>query len=110
MVNFAAVPATGGPVVALCPNVAASASPAGPSVSTSCDLSAAALGHPEHQNEAQKSNDGQCRNVRGCGHAEGAGQQDDARTPLPAGPLHGMGDADAGVNAAIHGQSGQDLG
>jgi hypothetical protein len=43
MVNFAAVPATGGPVVALCPNVAASASPAGPSVSTSCDLSAAAL-------------------------------------------------------------------
>ena len=43
VVNFAAVPATGGPVVPLCADVAASSSPAGPSVTADCDLTAAAL-------------------------------------------------------------------
>ena len=73
-------------------------------------LAAVALGDPEHENEAEECGDGQRDDVRGGGDSEDDGEQDDARAPFTSRTLHGMGDADASVDAAIEAERGEDFG
>ena len=47
--------------------------------------------------------------MRGCGEAECDGEQRDARTPPAARALHGVGDADGGVDEAIESPHGEDI-
>ena len=47
--------------------------------------------------------------MRGGGDAEDDGEQNDARAPFSARALHGMGDAEAGVDAAVDAEGGEDF-
>ncbi len=73
------------------------------------DLGAAAFGDPEHEEQAEKRHYGEGRDVRASGDAEDDGEQNDARAPLASRTLHGMGDPDAGVDAAVDAEGGEDL-
>ena len=73
-------------------------------------LAAASFGHPQHEHQAQQRRHRQRRDVRGGRHAKRRREQHDARPPFAPRSLHGMGHADAGVDAAIDAQRGQHLG
>ena len=73
------------------------------------DVAATTFGEVKHEGQrCDEAND--CgQKMRRRGEAQRDGQQHDARTPLAARPLHGVGDADGGVDESVESPHGEDV-
>ena len=71
------------------------------------DVAAAAFGEIQHEEERGDEAEDRGQQMRRGGESEREGEQHDARTPLAARALHGVGDADGGVDQAVESPHGE---